>query len=767
MESVLVDPIPWNVFPVDVTSLMPPLEVSLSSSVSEPHQPPTPAGRQDQQSGAAAAASLQPPPLFRSSGASLMITGASIHDDDYHVVNWVRPAAMARTGSSGNIDTLDCQQQLPNHSGIVAAAGAQQQQDNNNWSAAAAPLATINNLDELLLSKRVEGLLCGVSAFVIAVGNSGSGPRCVLVGSPEVPGLIPRACDILLSRLQVQSVSRVHTPYAVATSFVALLPTRIIDLCEPANLTVRVCLSREGYVLNAKRRLAESPDDALDTLDEGLEMERALIEAGDLPPSGACATVFSIMFTSNTGAAASLVFVLVGGVRAPQNRSAVDTLIAALQVTREAVALPDSAASNQSGGWSSGGSGSRAGGGGGGAGGASGAAAAAALHLGVAPPDLLQTSPLTRLLAPILRPVGTWVVDFLAAFESTDGVSAELKRRLLAAASSAAASNAGATGSGAAEQHQSVGAPSAASAAGGASTVVVAQASSLLPSVTSASDASTCAPTNSRDRAADGSSSSSPPLTPSRPPATSPPVAPANVEDYDAVSELRDHSTIGGTDDDEDDDHNHHDDDDDDDDDQDADGGDGRGTAEGDSEQSRQPQTGGGGAAGSDARLDQPADCMSHIVQPNEIEEAPTGCYASPSVAAAVDALHTLLQLVELARFPVSRPLHDTVETAAFAPKRRRHPHRRRPASAESAASSPPDLARASGPRSASHERAVPVPPSLPSTRASSTTASATSNNSDAEAGSCAPVTRRTAHTRPCQCRRIDQGKLDRASRDS
>lgn len=145
---------------------------------------------------------------------------------------------------------------------------------------------------ESAVAPHIMNMLRGVSTMIVAVGPSAPCMFDCMVGSPDAPGIIPQACERLIAEVD-QTEHR--STSCITSSFVALTSKRVVDLCNPGDASASVDMSDSGLIVGAKERFARTADDILDTLDEGLDGERALIAGHELV-DGAYSTVFTVTY---------------------------------------------------------------------------------------------------------------------------------------------------------------------------------------------------------------------------------------------------------------------------------------------------------------------------------------------------------------------------------------------------------------------------------------------------------------------------------------
>ncbi|KAI6210619.1 Kinesin-73 [Aphelenchoides besseyi] len=93
----------------------------------------------------------------------------------------------------------------------------------------------------------VENAFSGYNACVLAYGQTGSGKSYTMMGSSNDPGLIPRLCDRIFSRIDVESNEQ--TNFKVEISYIEIYNEKIYDLLDPRSATKRPLKVREHAVL--------------------------------------------------------------------------------------------------------------------------------------------------------------------------------------------------------------------------------------------------------------------------------------------------------------------------------------------------------------------------------------------------------------------------------------------------------------------------------------------------------------------------------------
>jgi hypothetical protein len=163
-----------------------------------------------------------------------------------------------------------------------------------------------------VIAPHVTDLVRGLSSFILVLGPKNSGKHSTFIGSPEAPGLLPQACERLMNEVRRVKpdawLSDDHDqqyPF-ITSSFIAVAGSRTIDLCLPTSESVAV--DGASNVIGARERYARTADDILDTLDEGLDGERALASNGSIDDDTYC-MVFTLTCAFNDRAA-SLTLVL-------------------------------------------------------------------------------------------------------------------------------------------------------------------------------------------------------------------------------------------------------------------------------------------------------------------------------------------------------------------------------------------------------------------------------------------------------------------------
>jgi kinesin family protein 13 len=77
----------------------------------------------------------------------------------------------------------------------------------------------------------VENSFQGYNACILAYGQTGSGKSYTMMGSSSEPGLIPRLCDRIFSRITQESSDQ--TTFKVEVSYMEIYNEKVHDLLDP------------------------------------------------------------------------------------------------------------------------------------------------------------------------------------------------------------------------------------------------------------------------------------------------------------------------------------------------------------------------------------------------------------------------------------------------------------------------------------------------------------------------------------------------------
>jgi len=272
--------------------------------------------------------------------------GGSAADDDEDAVrrDVGSPASSAASVDQFTVDVTGA------HS--VQLSSTQRPRREVECAAAFGPDAPSDAVVESVIAPHVHHLVSGVDSVIALLGTAGSGKRSVFIGTPDAPGLLPQACerlirevreikpdawmaadggvvDIGLGNSSGDDTSADPHPH-LTSSFVALTATRVVDLCDPENPNVCIDPALGFAVVGARERFARTADDVLDTLDEGLDGERALLATGGLDPdSYTCAFTLTCAWADR---AATLTLLLVASTDARAHTAPLGALRSAVSL---------------------------------------------------------------------------------------------------------------------------------------------------------------------------------------------------------------------------------------------------------------------------------------------------------------------------------------------------------------------------------------------------------------------------------------------------
>ena len=118
----------------------------------------------------------------------------------------------------------------------------------------------------------VENAFCGYNACIFAYGQTGSGKSFTMMGTSELPGIIPRLCNAVFERIAVETGE--STNFKVEVSYMEIYNERVRDLLDPKksskqNLKVREHKSLGPMVDGLSVLAVSSFDQIARLIDEG------------------------------------------------------------------------------------------------------------------------------------------------------------------------------------------------------------------------------------------------------------------------------------------------------------------------------------------------------------------------------------------------------------------------------------------------------------------------------------------------------------------
>lgn len=140
----------------------------------------------------------------------------------------------------------------------------------------------------------VEAALGGFNGTIFAYGQTSSGKTHSMVGSPEDPGMTPRAIQYVLDAAEK---SRTRN-FLIRAVYVEIYNEKIRDLLNPSSSDLNVREDKAGRTfVDAQETLVESLEDALAVLDKG-QAARAVGETKMNAGSSRSHTVFTLLIES-------------------------------------------------------------------------------------------------------------------------------------------------------------------------------------------------------------------------------------------------------------------------------------------------------------------------------------------------------------------------------------------------------------------------------------------------------------------------------------
>ncbi|KAJ1952335.1 hypothetical protein EC988_003613, partial [Linderina pennispora] len=150
-----------------------------------------------------------------------------------------------------------------------------------------------NDIGRSVLSHAFEGY----NTCVFAYGQTGSGKSYTMMGSEADPGLIPRVCDELFTRISMLGAS-----FHVEVSYLEIYNERVRDLLNPrstANLRVREHPSLGPYVEDLTKAAVSSNEEILAHMSQG-NKARTVAATNMNEASSRSHAVFTIVLTRRT-----------------------------------------------------------------------------------------------------------------------------------------------------------------------------------------------------------------------------------------------------------------------------------------------------------------------------------------------------------------------------------------------------------------------------------------------------------------------------------
>lgn len=200
----------------------------------------------------------------------------------------------------------------------------------------------------------VESCMDGFNVCLFAYGQTGSGKTFTMTGSPELPGLTPRAIDELFRLIK----ERKHLTVKVTTYFVELYNDNLVDLywvLDNKNITnpdaapkldIKMDNKKMVYIRNSVIKDANSPTELMDLFNEGNLMRHTGATKMNAESSRSH-SIFAIMVESYDNATKrttcgklSLVD-LAGSERADKTGASADRLREAQSINKSLSALGD------------------------------------------------------------------------------------------------------------------------------------------------------------------------------------------------------------------------------------------------------------------------------------------------------------------------------------------------------------------------------------------------------------------------------------------
>lgn len=77
----------------------------------------------------------------------------------------------------------------------------------------------------------IQNAFAGYNACIFAYGQTGSGKSYTMMGGPENQGIIPRLCDEIFTRIEVESNE--STQFKVEVSYMEIYNEKVRDLLDP------------------------------------------------------------------------------------------------------------------------------------------------------------------------------------------------------------------------------------------------------------------------------------------------------------------------------------------------------------------------------------------------------------------------------------------------------------------------------------------------------------------------------------------------------
>ncbi|XP_069508124.1 kinesin-like protein KIF22 [Ambystoma mexicanum] len=106
-------------------------------------------------------------------------------------------------------------------------------------------------------------LLDGQNASVFAYGPTGAGKTHTMLGSPEHPGIIPRAVKDLFQMTRSENSSSDHWTFKVTMSYLEIYQEKVLDLLEPKHqdLPIREDQDKNIFIPNLTQKIISSFSD--------------------------------------------------------------------------------------------------------------------------------------------------------------------------------------------------------------------------------------------------------------------------------------------------------------------------------------------------------------------------------------------------------------------------------------------------------------------------------------------------------------------------
>lgn len=201
-----------------------------------------------------------------------------------------------------------------NSHGSTSSARQSSPPPTTKFSTVFTPVDSVGDIFATIVRRKIDNLLRGINSLVLIYGTSTSEKTELAIGSPAAMGIIPLSIKVLFDTEEV--AQGISGPVSIDCRFTALTDRDTFDL-----VTVG---SGSGDEATAGIQVAKCADDALETLDNGLDQQNALIEEGVLQ-AGNHSLIFEITH-SNGATVASLQFVIVADSDCDDSTATIDTL---------------------------------------------------------------------------------------------------------------------------------------------------------------------------------------------------------------------------------------------------------------------------------------------------------------------------------------------------------------------------------------------------------------------------------------------------------